>query len=134
MEDFDTVGRVRTQDLNGNTINASGELFAPLNYSDLDDVIPFVGSKALGGVLAGLDSAQSCLPKQMFRYVMGIGHQDIDPANPEGTQLSDEEKSAYACEVDALTDAMNNQSPRAMLEAFSVLKAVRYRKAWTRDQ
>jgi hypothetical protein len=134
MEDFDTVGRVRTQDLNGNTIDASGELFAPLNYSDLDDVIPFVGSKALGGVLAGLDSAQSCLPKQMFRYVMGIGHQDIDPANPEGTQLSDEEKSAYACEVDALTDAMNNQSPRAMLEAFSVLKAVRYRKAWTRDQ
>jgi hypothetical protein len=70
----------------------------------------------------------------MFRYVMGVGHQDIDPANPVGTQLSDEEKSAYACEVDTLTDSLNNQSPRAMLETFSVLKAVRYRKAWTRSQ
>lgn len=134
MEDFDTVGRVRTQDLNGNAIDASGELFAPNNYSDLDSVVPFTGTTGLGSVLATLDSAQACLPKQLFRYVMGVGHQEIDPDNPESTQLSDQEKSSYACEVDDLTDAMLNDSPRAMLEKFGALEAVRYRKAWSREQ
>lgn len=133
MEDFDTVGRVRTNDLNGNPINASGELFAPLSYSDIEDFIPFMGAQELGGVIAGLESAQSCLPKQMFRYVMGIGHQDIDPANPDGVELSEQEKSGYACEIEKLQDTMMNDSPRAMLEAFGSLQAVRYRKAWLRD-
>lgn len=133
MEDFDTVGRVRTQDLNGNTINAAGELYAPESYSNVDEVRYFDGSMELGSVLAGLDSAQSCLPKQLFRYVMGVGHQDIDPANPEGVEMSDEEKSGYTCEVDALTDTMLNESPRAMFEKFGSLEAVRYRKAWVRE-
>ena len=132
MEDFDSVGRIRTQDLNGNPIDASGELYAPVNYSEVNEMLSFAGAKGLGSVLAGLESAQACLPKQMFRYVMGVGHQEIDPANPEGTQLSDAEKSSYACEVDRLTDAMLNESPRAMLEKFGSLQAVRYRKAWVR--
>ena len=133
MEDFDTVGRVRNSDLNGNPIDAMGELYAPLNYSDIDEFESFQGTRELGTLLSGLPSAQSCLPKQLFRYVMGVGHQDIDSANPDGPQLSDEEKSGYACEVDELTDTMMNNSPRAMLERFGSLQAVRYRKAWQRN-
>lgn len=132
MEDFDTVGRVRTNDLKGNAINASGELFAPTNYSDVDESIPFEGTRGLGSVLAELPSAQVCLPKQMFRYFMGVGDHSIDDANPEGPQLANEEKSGYACEIEKLTQTMLNESPRAMLERFGTLQAVRYRKAWSR--
>ncbi len=133
MEDFDSVGRVRSTDLNGNNINASGELYAPLQYSDIDEFIPFLGTQGLGQVLSGLDSSQSCLPKQMFRYVMGLGHQAIDASNPEGPQLSELEQAGYACAIDDLTDTMMAESPRAMLELFSILDTVRYRKAWNRD-
>ncbi len=133
MEDFDTVGRVRSTDLNGNQIDAMGELFAPISYSDIDTFIPFVGTQELGGIIADLESAQSCLPKQMFRYVLGVGHQEIDPANPESTPLSDAEKSGYACEIDRLTNTLMDESPRAMLEKFGALQAVRYRKAWQRN-
>tara|TARA_R110002049_G_scaffold154534_2_gene319038 strand:+ start:1082 stop:3892 length:2811 start_codon:yes stop_codon:yes gene_type:complete len=133
MEDFDTVGRFRTQDLNGNDIDASGKLYAPSGYSNLDEVESFHGTQGLGVLLSGLPSAQRCLPKQMFRYITGVGDQNIDAANPEGPQLSAAEKSGYACEIDLLTDAMMNDSPRAMLEQFGSLKAVRYRKAWARD-
>ncbi|MFT7531538.1 MAG: hypothetical protein ACI9FD_002556 [Gammaproteobacteria bacterium] len=64
---------------------------------------------------------------------MGVGHQDIDSSNPDGPKLSDEEKSGYACEIDQLTNTMMNNSPRSMLERFGSLKAVRYRKAWSRN-
>ncbi len=133
MEDFDTVGRVRSIDLNGNPIDASGELYAPLNYSDIDEVEPFYGTQDLGALLAGLSSAQSCLPKQLFRYITGIGHQNIDNANPDESQFSDEEKSGYACTIDELTNTLMNESPRQMLEHFGSLQAVRYRKAWQRQ-
>jgi hypothetical protein len=133
MEDFDTVGRIRSTDLNGNAIDVNGELYAPLDYSDVSAQESFFGTRGLGTVLSGLPSAQSCLPKQMFRYFMGVGYQDIDNSNPDGPQLSDEEKSGYACEIDELTDTMMNSSPRAMLESFGSLEAVRYRKAWSRD-
>ncbi|WP_179957623.1 DUF1592 domain-containing protein [Exilibacterium tricleocarpae] len=132
MEDFDTVGRVRTADLNGNAIDASGELFAPNSYSNVQEVEPFQGSRGLGQLLATLPSAQACLPKQMFRYVVGVGYQDIDKDNP-GRQLAEAEKSGYACEIDNLVDSMINENPRSMLERFSTLEAVRYRKAWARD-
>lgn len=133
MEDFDTVGRTRTTDLNGNLIDASGDLYAPLNYSDIGDVENFYGTKDLGALLASLPSAQSCLPKQLFRYIIGIGHQNIDSANPDESPFSDEEKSAYACTVDELTETLMSGSPRQMLERFGSLQAVRYRKAWQRQ-
>jgi uncharacterized Zn-binding protein involved in type VI secretion len=133
MEDFDTVGRIRNSDLNGNSVDASGALYAPLNYSDVDELETFLGTRGLGTVLSGLPSAQSCLPKQMFRYFLGVGHESIDNANPDGPQLSDDEKAGYACEIEQLTEAMMNNSPRAMLERFGTLKAVRYRKAWSRN-
>ncbi|AWB65086.1 peptide chain release factor 2 [Saccharobesus litoralis] len=134
MEDFDTLGRARTHDQQGNIIDASGELFAPENYSDISSSIVFNGTKQLGNVLSGLSSAQSCIPKQMFRYVMGLGHDEIDSENPQGTQLSDDEKSGYACAIDELTNTMMTNSPRAMFEKFGSLDAVRYRKAWARDE
>ncbi len=133
MEDFDTVGRTRTADLNGNPIDASGELYAPLNYSDIGNMETFYGTQDLGALLAGLSSAQRCLPKQLFRYIIGIGHQNIDNSNPDEAQFSDEEKSAYACTVDELTETLMSNSPRQMLERFGSLQAVRYRKAWQRQ-
>ena len=132
MEDFDTVGRIRNSDLNGNPIDATGTLYAPLNYSDVAALEHFLGTRGLGNVLAGLPSAQSCLSKQMFRYFMGVGYQEIDKANPSGPQLSDDEKVGYACAIEQLTDTMLNDSPRAMLERIGTLDAVRYRKAWPR--
>lgn len=133
MEDFDSVGRVRGQDLNGNSIDASGALYAPLNYGDLDEVLPFNGTRDLGRTLATLSSAQACLPQQMFRFIMGVGHDVVDPDNPQEADLPEQERAGYACELDALNDALINDSPRAMLEAFGALDAVRYRKAWARE-
>lgn len=133
MEDFDTVGNLRLTDLNGNSIDASGQLFAPRNYSDTSEVEVFTGSKDLAQLMATLPSAQSCLSKQMFRYVTGVGHQNIDVSNPEAPDLADEERQGYACEIEKLTKAMTDASPRDMLERFSTLDAVRYRKAWARE-
>ncbi|MEM1110661.1 MAG: DUF1592 domain-containing protein [Pseudomonadota bacterium] len=134
MEDFDTVGRVRSVDLNSNPIDAAGVLFAPNRYSDLDQSLAFLGTRGLGTLLAQQPAAQACLPQQLFRYVMGVGYQLIDQDDPGGPQLvSEAEKSGYACEVDRLQQTMMNTSPRAMLESFGVLQAVRYRKAWPRD-
>ena len=69
----------------------------------------------------------------MFRYVTGVGHDEIDGDNPEGAQLSELERAGYACEIEALRDSLMNDSPRAMLERFALLDAVRYRKAWSRE-
>lgn len=133
MEDFDTVGNVRSQDLNGNVIDAIGDLYAPNDYNTVDEVESFMGTRDLGQVLTNLPAAQACIPKQMFRYVMGVGYDSIDNDNPEGPALSDEEKTGYACEIENLTQSMMDDNPRAMLERFSTLEAVRYRKAWSRD-
>ena len=133
MEDFNTVGNPRVSDLNGNPIDASGELFAPLDYNNLTEVEGFTGSKGLGQLMSTLPSAQSCLSEQMFRYITGVGHENIDASNPEGPTLADEEVSGYACEIEDLTESLMNASPRDMLERFSILDAVRYRRPWARD-
>jgi len=83
--------------------------------------------------MSTLPSAQSCLSEQMFRYVIGVGHENIDLSNPEGPNLATQERAGYACEIENLTNAMIQGSPRAMLESFSTLEAVRYRKAWPRN-
>jgi mono/diheme cytochrome c family protein len=133
MEDFDAVGKIRSNDINGNMVDASGTLYAPEKYAQISDSVAFYGTKQLGAVIAGLSSAQSCLPQQMFRYVMGVGHDSIDPSNEEDKSLSETEKIGYMCEIDTLTNAMMQNSPRAMLEKFGSLKSVRYRKAWSRN-
>ncbi len=133
MEDFDTVGNRRYADLNGNVIDATGQLFAPRDYSDTNDVEPFTGSKGLAQLMPSLSSAQSCLSKQMFRYISGVGHNNIDASNPEAPDLAEQERDGYACEIEKLTDAMMESSPRTMFERFSTLDAIRYRKAWSRS-
>ncbi|KZN52819.1 peptide chain release factor 2 [Pseudoalteromonas luteoviolacea CPMOR-2] len=134
MEDFDAVGKIRSADNNGNAIDASGVLFAPEKYAEVSDSVAFNGAKQLGAVIADLSSAQSCLPQQMFRYVMGVGHDSVDPSSEEDRRLSETEQIGYMCEIDTLTDAMMQNSPRAMLEKFGSLKSVRYRKAWSRNE
>jgi len=133
MEDFDTVGNLRLNDLNGNVIDAAGELFAPNDYNNTSEIEVFTGSKNLAQVMSLLPSAQSCLSEQMFRYVTGVGHENIDVSNPEAPNLAADERSGYACEIENLTNAMMTESPRAMFERFSTLDAVRYRKAWSRN-
>lgn len=133
MEDFDTVGKLRFNDLNGNSIDATGQLFAPTDYNDTSEVEAFTGATGLAQVMSSLATAQSCLSKQMFRYVTGVGHNNIDISNPEAPDLADDEKDGYACEIENLTNAMMDESPRAMLEHFSTLDAIRYRKAWPRQ-
>ena len=134
MENFDSVGNLRTQDNNGNTVDSSGVLYAPENYANVSESIAFNGAKQLGSIVAGLDSAQSCLPQQMFRYVMGVGHDSIDPNSQEDKRLADTEQRGYMCEIDTLTNSLMEDSPRAMLEKFGSLKSVRYRKAWSRTE
>ena len=62
-----------------------------------------------------------------------VGHDSIDNDNPDGPTLAEAEQAGYSCEIDNLTQSMMDESPRAMLERFSTLEAVRYRKAWARD-
>ncbi len=133
MEDFDTVGRLRLTDLNGNSIDAAGQLFAPTNYNDLSEIEAFTGTKGLAQLMSTLPAAQSCLSKQMFRYVTGVGYKNIDVSNPEAPGLAEQEREGYACEIENLTQAMMEDSPKAMFERFSTLDAVRYRKAWARQ-
>ena len=66
MEDFDTVGNVRTNDLNGNLIDAMGELFAPNNYNNVNEVESFNGTLGLAQLLSTLPSAQSCIPCLLY--------------------------------------------------------------------
>jgi Protein of unknown function (DUF1592)/Protein of unknown function (DUF1588)/Protein of unknown function (DUF1595)/Protein of unknown function (DUF1585)/Protein of unknown function (DUF1587) len=65
MEDFDAVGRFRTQE-NGLPIDASGELVV---LGDADG--PFRGTAALATKIARSSDAKRCVSVQMFRYLMG---------------------------------------------------------------
>jgi len=132
MEDFDPVGNPRMTDLRGNTIDASGKLYAPENLSDKDVFLEFTGTRGLGQVIATLPNAQQCVPQNLFRFAVGVGVEGIDVDDPEGPELDPDEKTGYACAIQSLTDTMMTQSPRAMLESMGALDAVRYRKAWAR--
>lgn len=133
MEDFDTVGRFRSTDLNGNMIDAMGALYAPVNLADKTIKVDFEGTKGLSAVLAASPKAQSCLPQNLFRYAVGVGVDGIDQSDPNAGQLNPTEQTGYACEVQNLTSTMMDQSPRAMLENFATMQAIRYRKAWSRE-
>lgn len=132
MEDFDTVGRYRTTDLKGNMIDALGALYAPVNLADKTLKVDFDGTRGLSALLAESQKAQSCLPQNLFRYAVGVGVEGINPNDPNGGQLTEVEQAGYACEIQNLTETMMDQSPRAMLESFATMQAVRYRKAWAR--
>jgi hypothetical protein len=58
MEDFDQFGRYRTLDVDGSTLDNSGDL----------DGSAFHGARELGGLLAADPRLTSCLVRQMYRY------------------------------------------------------------------
>lgn len=133
MEDFDTVGNPRTQDLDGNMIDALGALYAPNNLTDKHISIAFQGTEGLAGILASSTTAQQCVPETFFRYTMGVGVDSIDNSDPNAGQLDPVEQNGYACEVKDLTQTMMTLSPRKMLEQLATMQSVRYRKEWSRQ-
>jgi len=134
LEDFDSVGNPRTIDTKGNTVNATGTLYAPQAWSNnyASTAYPFVGAKALGDTLATLPTAQRCLPQNLFRYSTGIGVEDGWQQHGDYVLVDEAEIKAYACDVQDLKHTMMEQSPRKMLEQLGTLDTVRFRKAWAR--
>lgn len=133
MEDYDAVGRKRTQDLKGNMIDASGALHAPERLSDKTIFENFTGAEMLGDMLAASDKAESCMAENMFRYLTGVGVDGIDTSNPGGPKLDSTEKNGYICEAQTMRNTMMNTSPRAMLENMGAMDSIRYRRAWPRQ-
>ena len=132
MEDFNPVGNPRTTDLRGNLIDASGQLYAANSLNDKFNAVPFEGTLGLGALVATLPSAQACISKTMFRFMVGVSSDAVDSAIPGGSALDPQEKNGYACEIDDLTNTMMTTSPREMLESMGAMPAVRFRKEWTR--
>lgn len=143
LEDYDTVGRFRTEDLNGNSINALGALYSP--YLDLQffgdperDVTyhVFEGGQGLAEMLAtgeASELAKSCLAMQVLSFSSGINVASItNSERPEVDKLAAGERNSYACDVEDLVNVLDTASPRSMLETLGTLESVRYRKAWTR--
>ncbi|HSC68252.1 MAG TPA: DUF1592 domain-containing protein [Cellvibrio sp.] len=147
LENFDLAGRVRTTDLKGNAIVASGTFFSPypqLQFlNDPDRVIyspeiQFNGAKDLARTMAEqplvAQQAQTCLATQMVSYSSGINSIFlIDSDRDVGyKRISKEEEDAYRCDIADLTNLLSTKGPRAMLEEIPVLESVMYRKEWVR--
>ncbi len=147
MENFDSLGRVRTQDVKGNAIDATGTFFSPFPQlqflNDPDRVIhspaiQFTGGQGLVSTIVE-DSlvsnlAQTCLATQFVSYSSGI-HSIflIDSERDVGyARISDEEEDAYRCDISTLTDVLVTRGPRAMLEEIPALDSVIYRQEWAR--
>ncbi|WP_310075988.1 DUF1592 domain-containing protein, partial [Cellvibrio fibrivorans] len=147
LENFDTAGRVRTTDLKGNAIVAKGTFYSPypqLQFlNDPDRVrytpeIQFNGAKDLARTIvehpqvAGL--AQTCLATQFVSYSSGINSIFLIDSDREVgyKRISEEEETAYRCDVADLTNVLTTRGPRAMLEEIPALESVMYRKEWVR--
>lgn len=147
MENYDTLGRLRSVDLKGNAINAVGTFFSPypqlqfLNDPDRvihSPAIQFNGGKELARtvvedpMVSGL--AQSCLATQFVSYSSGI-HSIflIDSTRDVGyPRISKAEENAYRCDISDLTNVLATRGPRAMLEEIPALDSVMYRQVWAR--
>jgi polyisoprenoid-binding protein YceI/cytochrome c553 len=147
MENYDTLGRLRSVDLKGNAINAVGTFFSPypqlqfLNDPDRvihSPAIQFTGGKELAStvvtdpMVSGL--AQSCLATQFMSYSSGI-HSIflIDSTRDVGyPRISKAEENAYRCDITDLTNVLTTRGPRAMLEEIPALDSVMYRQEWAR--
>ncbi|RYY73147.1 MAG: DUF1592 domain-containing protein [Gammaproteobacteria bacterium] len=147
LENYDTVGRVRSVDLKGNAINAAGIFYSPypqLQFlNDPDRVIysPAIqvnGGKGLARTITE-DSmvsslARTCLATQFMSYSSGINSLFlIDTKRDVGyTRISSAEESAYRCDISDLNSVLTSKGPRAMLEEIPALDSVMYRKEWSR--
>ncbi|HTF97228.1 MAG TPA: DUF1592 domain-containing protein [Cellvibrio sp.] len=147
MENFDTVGRIRTTDLKGNAIVDSGTFYSPypqLQFmNDPDRVIHspaivFDGARDLARTMVEhpvvSQQAQTCLATQFMSYSSGINSIfliDTD-RNVGYTRISPAEEAAYRCGIEDLTNILTTRGPRAMLEEIPVLESVMYRQQWAR--
>lgn len=142
IEDYDTAGRFRTTDANGNEINAAGSFFSPfieLHFfggARSTENYTFNGGEELANMLATGEAsglAQSCLAMQVYNYATGIIVDSITESDsPLNEPLEAAERDGYSCDVQDMVGEMNQSSPRAMLEAIGTLDSVRFRKAWSR--
>lgn len=147
MENYDSLGRVRSVDLKGNAINAAGTFFSPypqlqfLNDPDrviYSPAIQFNGGKDLARTVVEdpmvSSLAQSCLATQFVSYSTGI-HSIflIDSTRDVGySRISKAEEDAYRCDIADLTNVLSTSGPRAMLEEIPALDSVMYRQEWAR--
>lgn len=147
MENYDSLGRVRSVDLKGNAINAAGTFFSPypqlqfLNDPDrviYSPAIQFDGGKDLARTVVEdpmvSSLAQSCLATQFVSYSTGI-HSIflIDSTRDVGySRISKAEEDAYRCDIADLTNVLTASGPRAMLEEIPALDSVMYRQEWAR--
>ena len=147
LENFDTAGRVRTTDLKGNAVVATGTFYSPypqLQFlNDPDRVlyspeIKFNGAKDLARTIVEhpqvANLAQTCLATQFVSYSSGINSIFlIDSDRDVGyKRISEDEENAYRCDVADLTNVLSTRGPRAMLEEIPALETVMYRKEWVR--
>jgi len=135
MEDFDTIGRHRTLDLNNQTIDATGTLYGITNMYDFTQSLEFTGSKGLGHELSQLDNVKECFVSNMFRYAVGLGHHEIDKNNADLGELTPEEEADYSCSIVGMNESMTaaNGNPKVMLQQLGALNLVRYRKEQARQ-
>ena len=129
MEDFDPIGLVRTQDLNGLTIDESGELIGLTELNNFDEMEIFSGARGLSTVLQTLPVVQSCFVENGFRYVMGSGTREFESGISQ-VQLSQEQIASFECAASQASDAMDqmNQTPREAFRTFGSDDVVRFRK------
>ncbi|MDZ4263095.1 MAG: DUF1592 domain-containing protein [Pseudomonadota bacterium] len=147
LENFDTAGRVRSADLKGNPIVASGTFYSPypqLQFlNDPDRVlykpeIHFNGAKDLARTIVEhpqvANLAQTCLATQFVSYSSGINSIFLIDSDREVgyKRISEAEENAYRCDVADLTGVLTTRGPRAMLEEIPALESVMYRKEWVR--
>lgn len=148
LENFDAVGRVRTTDLRGNTIDASAVVFSPYQKlqftNDPDRVIyrpeiTFNGAKDLGRLLVEQPDlskqAKTCLATQFVSFSSGVSSYfliDKDKTREVPFSMSNAEKTAYRCNIEKLTNVLNTSGPRAMLQEIPALDSVIYRQEWAR--
>jgi polyisoprenoid-binding protein YceI/cytochrome c553 len=147
MENYDTAGRVRSTDLKGNAIVATGTFFSPypqLQFmNDPDRVIysPTItmnGAKDLARIMTEhslvASQAQTCLATQFLSYSSGIHHiflVDSD-RNTGSARISKNEENAYRCDIANLKNILVSSGPRAMLQEIPALNTVIYRQEWAR--
>lgn len=143
LEDYDGMGRFRSEDNQGNTINAKGRLFSPFyNLQFFGDperdttFHAFDGGKELAQMLGqGQASgiAKACLAMQMFNYTTGVLVDSmINSGSESNERLSGEERDGYNCDIQDLVEELDSDSPRGMLESIGALDSIRYRKAQAR--
>ncbi len=135
MEDFDTIGRYQLLDIHDNPIDATGVLWGLESLEQIDSSsMNFSGSKNLGAVLAGTESAYTCFVENAFRFATGMGTKKIDKDNPDIGRLSAQEVQDYTCSVEGMTKTMiqSGYDAREVFKSLGTMKLIRYRKEMNR--